>query len=258
MRNLILSAAVAMALTGCSTTTTGSDDGGAAAAAQLATQAISAAVADTNRPAGDTARDAARKPAEMLAFAGVKPGDKVVDFLPGGGYFTRLFAKAVGPAGHVYAVAPPSQTPGTPVAVEALAADAAYGNITVVPLTGPLSVPEAVDVIWTAQNYHDLHLARLKVDVPAMNKSLFDALKPGGLLVIVDHAALAGTGLDVPDKLHRIDEEIVKREVTAAGFVLESSSDLLRNSADTRSVMVFDPAIKGLTDQFVLRFRKPQ
>ena len=74
----------------------------------------------------------------------------------------------------------------------------------------------------------------------------------------MDHAALAGTGLDVPDKLHRIDEEIVKREVTAAGFVLESSSDLLRNSADTRTLMVFDPAIKGHTDQFVLRFRKPQ
>lgn len=257
MRNLILSAAVAMALTGCSTTTTGSDDGGAAAA-QLATQAISAAVADTNRPAGDTARDAARKPAEMLAFAGVKPGDKVVDFLPGGGYFTRLFAKAVGPAGHVYAVAPPSQTPGTPVAVEALAADAAYGNITVVPLTGPLSVPEAVDVIWTAQNYHDLHLERLHVDVPAMNRAVFAALKPGGVFIVLDHAALPGTGLDVPDKLHRINPDLVTQEVIAAGFVFDSESKVLRNDTDSHTIGVFDPAIRGNTDQFIFKFRKPK
>ena len=257
MRNLILGAAVAMALTGCSTTTTGSDDGGAAAA-QLATQAISAAVVDTNRPAADTARDAARKPAEMLAFAGVKPGDKVVDFLPGGGYFTRLFAKAVGPAGHVYAVAPPSQTPGTPVAVEALAADAAYGNITVVPLTGPLSVPEAVDVIWTAQNYHDLHLERLHVDVLAMNRAVFAALKPGGVFIVLDHAALPGTGLDVPDKLHRINPDLVTQEVIAAGFVFDSESKVLRNDTDSHTIGVFDPAIRGKTDQFIFKFRKPK
>ena len=229
------------------------------ASAPAATDFIADAIADSNRPVEDSVRDAQRKPADMLAFAQVQPGQRVVDFIPGGGYFTRLLAKAVGPDGHVYAASPPPPPNSSgPSPIDAITTNPTYANVSVVLLAGPFSTPEPVDLIWTAQNYHDLHLARLKVDVPAMNKSLFDALKPGGLLVIVDHAALAGTGLDVPDKLHRIDEEIVKREVTAAGFVLESSSDLLRNSADTRSVMVFDPAIKGLTDQFVLRFRKPQ
>lgn len=219
---------------------------------------ITAAVADEHRPADDRARDPQRKPADMLSFAGIVPGQRVVDLIPGGGYFTRLFAKAVGADGKVYASAPPPP-PGAngPSPLAALAADPAYANVTVVPLAGPFAMPEPVDVIFTAQNYHDLHLARLKLDVPAMNKAFFDALKPGGVLVIVDHSALPGTGLDVPDVLHRIDENIVVREVTAAGFVLDGSSQVLRNPEDPRTTGVFDPSIRGKTDQFVLRFRKP-
>ena len=229
------------------------------APAPTAVDFVAEAIADSNRPADDTERDAQRKPADMLAFAQVQPGQHVVDLIPGSGYFTRLLARAVGADGHVYAAAPaPGPDSSGPSAIDAITANPSYANVSNVLLAGPLSAPEPVDMIWTAQNYHDLHLTQLKIDIAAMNKSFFDALKPGGLLVIVDHSAVAGTGLDVPNTLHRIDEEIVKREVTAAGFVLESSSDVLRNPADARTLLVFDPAIKGNTDQFVLRFRKPR
>jgi predicted methyltransferase len=220
--------------------------------------ALAQAVADAGRPAEDVARDAARKPAEVLAFAGVKPGDTVVDLIPGGGYFTRILSKAVGPEGRVYALTPPPSSPDAQPAPDAIAADPAYANVTVVALSRPPTVPEPVDLIWTAQNYHDLHLSRLQVDVPDFNKAMFDALKPGGAYVVLDHAALPGSEVGVADTLHRIDPEIVKREVVAAGFVFEGESSVLRNPADPRNVNVFDASIRGSTDQFIYKFRKPR
>jgi predicted methyltransferase len=223
-----------------------------------AASTVEQAVADAARPAEDVARDSARKPAEMLAFAGVKPGDTVVDLIPGGGYFTRLLSKAVGPEGRVYALTPPPSASSAQPAADAIAADPAYANVTVMPLSRPPSVPEPVDLIWTAQNYHDLHLSRLKTDVPAFNKAMFDALEPGGVFVVLDHAALPGSEIGVADTLHRIDPEIVKQEVTAAGFVFEEESSVLRNPADPRNVSAFDPSIRGKTDQFTYKFRKPR
>ncbi|HEX4183410.1 MAG TPA: methyltransferase [Caulobacteraceae bacterium] len=220
---------------------------------------VSAAVADTHRPDTDTKRDADRKPAAILAFSEVKPGDKVYELLPGGGYFTRLFSKAVGSSGHVYAVAPTvNPETGQPTPPFPVAQDAAYGNVTVVPLslTGA-KTPEPVDIVFTAQNYHDLHLARFHLDVVNFDKTLYDNLKPGGLLIIEDHSAEAGSGLRDPDKLHRIDEDVVKKEAEAAGFKLVAETDVLRNTADPRTALVFDPSIRGHTDQFVLKFRKP-
>ena len=220
---------------------------------------VASAVADSHRPDADTKRDAARKPADVLAFSGVKPGDKVFELLPGGGYFTRLFSKAVGPGGHVYAVNP-TVNPETGAAVPPLAitTDPAYPNVSQVPLTlSGLTAPEPVDIIFTAQNYHDFHLARFKADVVAFDRALFAALKPGGLLVIEDHAAEPGSGLRDPDKLHRIDEAVVKQEVESAGFVLVDETNVLRNPADPHTLIVFDPSIRGHTDQFVLKFRKP-
>jgi predicted methyltransferase len=120
-----------------------------------------------------------------------------------------------------------------------------------------MALPEAADLVWTSQNYHDLHLAKLNLDVAAANRAIFQALKPGGLYVVVDHAAAAGTGLDIPDKLHRIDPAIVRREVEAAGFKYLGESTVLRNPADDHSLAVFDPAIRGHTDQFVYKFQKP-
>jgi predicted methyltransferase len=220
---------------------------------------VASAVADAARPAADTQRDVNRKPGEVLAFSEVKPGDKVYELLPGGGYFTRLFSKAVGPNGHVYAVAPTvNPETGKPVPPMALASDPAYGNISQAPLSfSGMKAPEPVDIIFTAQNYHDLHLARFKLDVVAFDKQLYADLKPGGLLIIEDHAAEPGSGLRDPDKLHRIDEAVVKQEVEAAGFQLVSESDILRNPADPHTAVVFDSAIRGHTDQFVLKFRKP-
>jgi predicted methyltransferase len=224
---------------------------------------ITAAVADGNRPDTDKQRDANRKPADTLAFLGVKPGEKVGELIPGGGYFTRLLSKAVGPKGHVYALVPerpanaPADMPDLAARVKAIAADPNYSNVSVVvaPL-GTLAPPEAVDLVFTAQNYHDLH--NFPVDVVAFNKSLLNSLKPGGLYVVLDHSAEAGSGLRDTNTLHRIDPNVVKQEVTAAGFQFVGSSDILANSADTRTGKVFDPAIRGKTDQFILKFRKPK
>ncbi|MDO9335373.1 MAG: methyltransferase [Caulobacter sp.] len=221
----------------------------------------SAALNDPARPADQKARDAARKPAELLALAEVKPGDKVGDFIMGGGYFTRIFAAAVGPEGRVYAVQPAEFISfqakyGTDQ--DAVVAD--YKNVTPLrPSLGAVAFPETLDVIFTAQNYHDMHLKMAPEPLAGMvDKALFASLKPGGLLVIVDHYAADGSGTRDSDSLHRIDIATVKAEVLAAGFVLEGESDILRNPADPRTASVFDASIRGKTDQFVLKFRKPK
>jgi len=222
---------------------------------------ITAALADPARPEKDRARDEARHAGEILAFAGVNPGDKVGDFIIGGGYFTRILAKAVGPTGKVYAFQP----------AEFIAYSAKYGAdldtvagayANVVPSKASLGAyapAEKLDLIFTAQNYHDFHLGSATPEqIAAINKSVFNALKPGGVLLVIDHYAADGTGATLSNKLHRIDIATVKSELTAAGFVLEAESPLLRNTADPRTASVFDPAIQGKTDQFVLKFRKPK
>src|SRR3984957_19189829 len=224
---------------------------------------ITAAVADSNRPDTDKQRDANRKPAETLAFLGVKSGEKIGEIIPGGGYFTRIFSKAVGPKGHVYALVPerpanaPADMPDLAARVRAIAADPNYSNVSVVvaPL-GTLASSEPVDLVFTAQNYHDLH--NFPVDVVAFNKSLFNSLKPGGLYVVLDHSAEAGSAVRDTNTLHRIDADVVKKEVTAAGFAFVGSSNILANKSDSRTGKVFDPAIRGKTDQFILKFRKPK
>jgi predicted methyltransferase len=224
---------------------------------------IKAAVADSARPDADKQRDANRKPAETLTFLGVKSGESVAELLPGGGYFTRLFSAAVGAKGHVYALVParpadaPADLPDLAGAVKAIAADAHYSNVSVVVSPLPsLATPAPVDLIFTAQNYHDLH--NFPVDVVGFNKALLNSLKPGGLYVVLDHSAEAGSGLRDTKTLHRIDVEAVKKEVTDAGFEFVGSSDVLANSADSRTTKVFDPSIRGKTDQFILKFRKPK
>ena len=224
---------------------------------------IAAAVADSGRPDADKQRDANRKPAEMLVFAGVKPGAQIAELIPGGGYFTRLFSKAVGGSGHVFAVVPaplpdaPADVPDFAARVKAIAADPNYANVSVVvePFS-QLGVPAPVDLVWTSDNYHDLHNFP-GLDVGVLNKMVFDDLKPGGIYLILDHSAAAGSGTRDTKTLHRIDPEAVKAEVLAAGFVFVGSSDLLRQSDDPRTAKVFDPVVRGRTDQFILKFRKP-
>lgn len=224
---------------------------------------IVAAVNDPARPQADRDRDAERRPAGALAFAGVRPGDTVVDFIPGGGYFTRLFSKAVGPKGHVYAIVPEELIKSYPKAagaLDALKADPAYANVTVLvePVDAP-AIPVKADLVWTAQNYHDLHDPFLgPADVAQVNHAVWTMLKPGGTYLVLDHVAEAGSGLRDTNTLHRIDPAAAKAEITAAGFVLSGESDLLRNPADNHVLKVFDPTIRGRTDQFIFRFVKPR
>jgi predicted methyltransferase len=226
-------------------------------AADKVSAEISAAVADPGRPAADKDRDANRKPAETLAFAGAKSGQQVVDFLPGGGYFTRIFSKVVGPKGHVTALSPMGTPEKYTVAAKAIAADANYSNVTAVSEKVADLPAGSVDLFFTAQNYHDLHNIP-NADVAAMDKAVFAALKPGGVFLVVDHAAPAGTGFQDTNTLHRIDEAAVKTEVESAGFKLAGESDILKNPNDPHTATVFDPSIKGKTDQFVLKFEKPK
>jgi len=225
---------------------------------------ITAAVADSGRPAEDKERDANRKPAETVLFAGVKPGSIVVELVPGKGYFTRIFSKVVGPKGKVYAVSPPrrpnaaADAPDPSAATKAIAADPGYSNVVVRTAKLPaLNVSIPADVVFTAQNYHDVHNVP-NIDLPAFNKTVFDALKPGGVFIVVDHAAAEGSGARDTSTLHRIDPATVKSEVTAAGFEFVGESKVLANAQDDHAAKVFDPAIRGKTDQFIYKFRKPK
>jgi predicted methyltransferase len=220
------------------------------AMAQTPSAAITAAVADAGRPDKDRARDAKRKPAETLAFAGVAPGQTVAELLPGDGYFTRIISKTVGPKGHVITIPWNEFQTGM---TEDLALNG-YPNITVFreDMLGFRPNP-LIDVYFTTQNYHDIS----PVQRGQVNQVIFKALKPGGVYFILDHAAKVHAGYGA-ERLHRIDEDIVKQEVLRAGFVLAGESDILRNPADDRSLLVFNPAIRGNTDQFLLKFVKPE
>jgi predicted methyltransferase len=218
---------------------------------------IAAAVNDSRRPQADKDRDALRKPADMLAFAQIRPGQKVADLIPGGGYFTRLFAVAVGPQGHVYSTTrPPPPTATNPPAIVAVGAQ--YPNDSVV-LTdfNAITWPERLDMVWTSQNYHDMKIVHNNIDTAAVNRAVFNALKPGGIYIVLDHSAPDGSGITLTEQLHRIDQAYVRHEVEAAGFVYDGETQVLRNPADTRTTPVFDAAIRAHTDQFVMRFRKP-
>jgi predicted methyltransferase len=225
---------------------------------------VVAALADPRRPAEQIKLDATRKPALTVAFAEVKPGDRVADFMPGNAYFTRILSDVVGPTGRVYAFIPSEQIAHCPASeiagTQAIALDPSYSNVTV--LTSPLAdfrLPEKLDLIWTAQNYHDLHDSFLRpADVTKLNGAFFNALRPGGVLLVIDHVAESGSGLRDTETLHRIDPVLMKREIEAAGLILEAESDALRNPNDDHKRPVFDPLVRGTTDQVVFRFRKPR
>ncbi len=222
---------------------------------------IAAAVADPGRPAADTARDANRHPAELVAFAGIKPGDSVADFMPGTGYFTRIFSRVVGVKGEVYAITPSelaAKVPKLPATIAALAHDPSYSNVKpVVEPAAQVAQGLSLDAVWTSDNYHDMYGFFGAKTASAADASVFKALKPGGVFIVIDHAGLPGSSSTAPTTLHRIDPATVKAQVEAAGFVLEAESPVLQNPADPHTDKIFAPSIKGHTDQFVLKFRKP-
>jgi predicted methyltransferase len=199
-----------------------------------------------------------------LAFSGIKPGDQIADYVADSGYFTRLFSSVVGSMGHVYAVEPTAFFRFEHF-VKAVAELQAYAvthpNVTVTTAAAleGLKFPEKLDLFWISRNYHDLHDGFMgPVDIATFNKAVYSALKPGGFYVILDHSAAVGATADVTETLHRIESATVRREVVAAGFKFDSESSILANPADPRTAKVFDPAIRGHTDQFILKFRKPK
>jgi predicted methyltransferase len=220
-----------------------------------------AAQAPAAQAPADALTDAAMKREEIIAFIGVKPGDRVADIIAG--RFIRALSAAVGPKGKVYAVQADEIVkahPEVPPALKKITDQPAYANVEVIvaPINA-LGLPGKLDAVFIRQNYHDLHDKFMgPADVPAFNRAVFAALKPGGVYVVLDHAAQAGSGLRNTEDLHRIDPATVKAEVIAAGFKLDGESAILANPADDHTKMVFNPAIRGKTDQFLFRFRKPK
>jgi len=227
----------------------------AVSAAPPAPKGPAAVVADPTRSAADVARDADRRPAEVLAFAGVRRGMQVAELAPGGGYFTHLLAGAVGSSGHVYAV-----TSRPSPALQELVQH--NPNVTIVSgAPGTIPVPGKVDLVWTTQNYHDFKNNKLPSggDIAlAYDAEAFRVLKPGGIYFISDHETAPGARASQTSTLHRIEDTVVRREVQAAGFRLEATSNLLRHAADDHTANVESGAIRGKTDQFMLKFRKPR
>lgn len=220
--------------------------------------AIDAAIANTERTQADRDRDAREKPAEILAFAGVKPGMTVADLFSAGGYYTELLAGVVGPNGKVYAVnnVPYAQyskkdrearfTEGRLKNVEPKIIEASWFELPA----------KSIDVAVIVMSFHDVYWVDEKEGWPAINTSGFidsvkRALKPGGKLLVIDHNAPAGSGAEMAGKAHRLNEEFAKKAITSRGFVLEKSYDGLRNKDDQLDKMVFDPSVKGKTDRYV-------
>jgi predicted methyltransferase len=242
---------------------------GQAHAAGPAASYIASAVDDPARPENDRNRDAFRKPAESLQFSGIRPGDVVADYNARGGYFTRLFADVVGTGGHVYAIQPLETlhfVQNEADDLETYVIQQAYvnhqSNVTILDATAleAVRIPRKLDLFWISQNYHDLYNRNFgPVDLAAFNKAVFDALKPGGIYIVLDHRAATGAPANVTQTLHRIDPATVRRDVEAAGFRFEGESAILANPADDRSVSVFDKSMHehDHTDQFILKFRKP-
>lgn len=210
----------------------------------------------------DAANDERRKAAEVMAFAQVKPGQSVVELVPGSGYWTRIFSGIVGKNGHVYTIWPDEMMKYAAKSLanwQQLVKTPDYANVELERQpAAKLTVNEPVDLVFTSQNYHDYHDKFMgPVDMAAFNKQVFAALRPGGLYVIVDHVAPAGSGFSATDTTHRVDPAAVKQEVEAAGFKFDGESPALANPSDPHTNKVFDPSIRGKTDQFIFRFRKP-
>ncbi|MDN5924775.1 MAG: class I SAM-dependent methyltransferase [Xanthomonadales bacterium] len=255
MRIVMFALLVALGVAACAPNTRSSNQ------ASVTPDDITDAVNDPARQA-DMANDARRKMIAVMAFTEVKPGDKVLELSPGSGYWTRVFSAIVGTEGHVYTVWPDEMAKFSSKSLanwQALVATPHYANVSLLQQpAAELSAPEPVDVVFTSQNYHDYHDPFMgPVDMHAFNQQVFAALKPGGVFVIIDHVAPAGSGTADTNTLHRIDPAAVKQEVEAAGFVFDGASDALRNPADPHDIKVFDKSIRGHTDQFIYRFRKP-
>jgi len=230
------------------------------AAQQTTLSTIDEAVNDSTRIGDARLRDPLRKPAEILVFAGVQPGNTIVELAPGGGYDTALLSRVVGPTGRIYAVDCERLFEYRPNLRESFAKYIAADPRDNVEYSSQrfdaLELPMNVDVIWMSMFYHDT--VWLGVDRAAMNRSIFEHLKPGGVFMVIDHRALPGAGESVTGELHRVDPALVRSEVEAAGFKLVAQSDVLAHPEDPHTDSVFADERRGRTDRFVWKFVKPQ
>jgi predicted methyltransferase len=217
---------------------------------------VTQAVSDQTRPKDDVAADALRDPADTLAFAGVKPGMAVGELYPCGGYFSRMLIDVVGPKGKIYGTDNIGWHGCTEATQKAVAGHENY-TIESEPF-GVFKLPQKVDLFWITQNYHDLHIKKYgDVDMARFNQAVFDSLKKGGTYFILDHQAVGPLGDDDIAKVHRIAKAQLIAEVEAAGFKLVAEGDFLHRPADDHTKSIFDPAIRGKTDQYALKFVKP-
>ena len=201
--------------------------------------------------------DVNRKPAETIAFAGVKPGMTVGEFYPGGGYYTRMLSDVVGPKGHVYGME--NLRWDDPKSDKVVIDAAKDGNVSIEAAAfGTVRFPKPLDLAWVTQNYHDLKIAKYGVvDTVAFDRGVFNALKPGGTFFILDHEAPPGTDVAGITKLHRIERAQVIKEVTSVGFKLADEGTFLRRPSDDHTLPIFDKKVRGQTDQYALKFVKP-
>ncbi len=232
------------------------------AAPPRAGSTIRQAVADPARPAGYRAADPLRKPAETLSFSGVKGGMTVGEFYPAGGYFTRMLSDMVGSSGHIYAV----ENAGWNDSVKddrKMLSEGKWKNVSLdVQPFGTVKFPKPLDLAWVTQNYHDLKIDKYgpgghAVDTVAFDRAVYNALKPGGIFFILDHEGPAGMSEADIAKMHRINRDLVVKEVTSAGFKLAAEGKFLRRSGDDHTKPIFDPSVRGHTDQYALKFVKP-
>jgi len=265
MRTTIALLTAACLITACGQETTEPAAVSAEPAAEAEISIYAAAVASESRPETDRASDAGRKPEAVLEFFGIRPGDVVLEMWAGGGYYTELLAHVVGEDGKVIVHA---NTPILNFAGEAHTnrhADNRLPNTEILMAENNELALEAdsFDAITIVLNYHDLYWASEQygweqIDVGQFLAEIFKGLKPGGVLGIVDHQAASGSPSETGSTLHRIDSAIVIAELQEAGFELDGQSDVLTNPEDDHSKSVFDPEIRGNTDRYVLRFRKPE
>jgi predicted methyltransferase len=229
------------------------------AAPQNLSAVIRAAIADPARPSAYRAADAYRKPAETLAFSGVRPGMVVGEFYPAGGYFTRMLSDVVGPNGRIYGIENAAWADSARDD-KAMLAEGKWKNVSIdVQPFGTVKFPRPLDLAWVSQNYHDMKIAKYgKVDTVAFNRAVYRALKPGGIYFILDHQGAPGLTNAQIEKLHRINRDQVVKEVTSAGFRLAAEGKFLRRPGDDYNKPIFDPSIRGKTDQYALKFVKPK
>lgn len=224
-----------------------------------------AAVANDARTAQDRARDAARKPAEVLEFLGITENMTVLDMFSGGGYYSEILASLVGPGGKVIAHSNEAYLKFVGAEFNARYESERLPGVEILMAeNNELSLaPDSLDAIMLVLSYHDFFNDDAEngwplIDVPALLQEFHNGLKPGGIIGIIDHYAEAGAPAETGNTLHRIDPAIVIAGMEAAGFLLEEQSDLLRNPDDDLGRSVFDPELRGKTDRFLMRFRKPE